>query len=134
MTLLESYSPREREKWLLTAFRAGTQEWKQASPTYRKFLKDLTQARRQEFLDYLHRETLLGDMRYPLDDPGLFYQMAYELEGMQKNYKYASTHLAFSLLLSFGIDLKLSTLHKYMKEKRLTTADWRDFLATTQVG
>jgi hypothetical protein len=25
-------------------------------------------------------------------------------------------------------------LHKYMKEKRLTTADWRDFLATTRIG
>lgn len=46
--------------------------WKELPPDYRRFLKQLIRNNRQDWLDILLGETILGELRYTIQRPELF--------------------------------------------------------------
>lgn len=84
--------------------------WSTLSLAYRRFLLRLIKSERQQFIDYIRQDTVLGELLYNLKDPDLFKKLLHLLECPTQKYKPSYTELSFSLLLGFSIPLKVKTL------------------------
>ena len=76
-------------------------------------------------MDYVRKETVLGQLLYEPVELNLLLKVFNLLEQPCKNNKSSYTELCFSLLLSFDIDLSV----KYLSDKiRYSKADSFDFV------
>jgi hypothetical protein len=121
-------SPEEQTEYYGEVFRCALLDYHTYSKRYRTFFLHLVNAHRQEFLDFLHEKTILGDLRYPLNDRELFFKIVHLLERTNPDPEATKQALAFALLLSFDYDLKISSLQQYMKTQALDTADIADWV------
>ncbi|MDR1556209.1 MAG: hypothetical protein LBS88_04155, partial [Tannerellaceae bacterium] len=120
--------PEEQREYFHRAFDCTLHGFDTYSGRFQSFFHHLVRAYSQEYLDYLHEKTLLGRLRYPLHDGDLFRKIVYLTEGSCRRAEGSGKELAFALLLSFGYDLKISTLHQYMRTERLDTVDIAELL------
>ena len=126
-------SSEERQQWLYMAFDTALHEWSELSSKYKRFLVNLIKSERQSFLDYIRQETILGELLFKPDNPVLLRKIAWLLEGGVKENKSSSWDLTFSLLLAFDLNLKLSSLHQYMRTDTFTTDDMVELLEITEI-
>jgi hypothetical protein len=98
------------------------------SERFRTFFSHLVRAHRQEYMDFLHEKTILGSLRYRLDDGELFRKIVYSLERTHLATDASRMDLLFSLILAFDYDLKISAMNQYMKTDILDSADLAELL------
>lgn len=103
------------------AYELTLHNWLAMNETYRVFLINLVQNDRQAFLDFLKKETILGQLCCPLTNVTLFIKWMNLWKESQRNYNVSNVQLSFSLLLSFDIRLKERVLSSYLATCRLDT-------------
>ncbi|GHT43418.1 hypothetical protein FACS189438_0560 [Bacteroidia bacterium] len=114
--------PTEQQSYTEQIFRDSLSQYGRLNKRLRLFCINFVKSRKQEFLDYLHNQTLLGELRYQLQNPELLYKVGYLLE-QGRNGCPATRELAFALLLPFDYHYRLSTLHRKMCSDRLDEID-----------
>jgi hypothetical protein len=112
----------EQQSYAEQIFRDCLAPYGRLNKRLRLFCSNFVKNRKQEFLDYLHNQTLLGELRYRLQNPELLYKVGYLLE-QRLNGCPATGELAFALLLAFDYHYRLSTLHRKMRSGRLDEID-----------
>lgn len=95
--------------------------WRELPPHYKCFMKQLIRNNRQDWLDFLHGETILGELRYTIQRPELFYAMMRIIELAERTQRVSVEHLAMNTLTSFKFDkkknfLKISSLGEYYQK------------------
>ena len=115
----------ERGVFCKMTYGVALSEWGSLTSVYRLFLVRLIKSERQCFVDYVRKETVLGQLLYEPVELNLLLKVFNLLEQPCKNNKSSYTELSFSLLLSFDIDLSV----KYLSDKiRYSKADSFDFV------
>ena len=122
---LTSMPAEEQQAFRRKTYAIALSEWNELNLPYRLFLVRLIKSERQEFLDYLHDETILGQFLYDMEELNLFLKVLNLLAKPCKNHKTSYTQLSFSLLLSFNMGLKIKTLSDKI---RYAKADSFDFV------
>ena len=125
---LSSLAPIEQEYYYYRAYHACLFDWQTLPGWHRTFLINLVQHNRQPFQDYLIKHSILGTLRYTLQDPAMVIKMFHLLEKKQKNHKISFNHLAFSLLCGFDFKLKISTLGDYLRDTQFTPEELLELL------
>jgi hypothetical protein len=108
--LLAGLPEEERKRHYHHAYHVAMHQWSNLPKRYQVFLFDLVKHDWQRFLDYVHQETILGVLIYPVEDAERIKKMIKLMAKNQTNQKVSYNHLAFCLLMSFGLDLQISTL------------------------
>ncbi|MDH6358180.1 hypothetical protein [Parabacteroides sp. PF5-9] len=125
---IQHLTPQEKTNYYRKAYTMAVYHWEELPGWYRTFLINLVQHDWQQFLDYLHRETILGELTYSLEEPQLFKKVFNLLEKNRKNHKVSFNHLGFCILLSFKYSLKISTLGDCIRTARFTPEELMDML------
>jgi len=107
---LKPYSSEEQDKYYQIAYRAAINEWERIPEWYREFFITLVKNDRQRFLDFLLLHTIIGSLRYTLQEPDLLVKLLHLLERKIDHTFVSFNHLSFSVLLAFQLHLKISTL------------------------
>lgn len=107
---LKSMSETEQQEYYRCAYCMALCNWMVVNDRYRDFLNNLVQNDRQAFLDYLKKETILGQLSCPLTNVALFIKWMNLWKESQINYKVSNVQFSFSLLLAFDIRLKHKVL------------------------
>jgi hypothetical protein len=108
--LLAGLPPREQERLYHHAYRVSMQQWSSLPKKYQVFFFDLVKHDWQRFLDYLRHETILGALIYPVEDADMLIRLLHLMAKNQKSHKTSYNHLAFCVLASFRLGLKISYL------------------------
>lgn len=100
--------------------------WKELPPDYRRFLKQLIRNNRQDWLDFLLGETILGELRYTIQRPELFFAMMRIIELSERTHRISIAHLSMSTLTTFNChqkkgskkthSLKINSLSEYFQK------------------
>lgn len=114
--LLAHYPPEEKINLYHDACYLTLHEWNSHPVKYKRFFVNLVKHDRQAYLDYIHQHTILGELRYPLDDPGMFKKMCHLVERKSTNHKVSYNHFAFSLLMVFDFNLKVRVLSNQISQ------------------
>lgn len=101
-------------------------DWKNLNGSYQDFLVALIKSERQQFIDYVRNDTVLGEFLYDLQDTDLFQKIMNLLEKPSKKQKISYSRLAFSLLLAFNIPLKVKVLSDKIRYARIDTDELID--------
>ncbi|MDH6306120.1 hypothetical protein M2459_002736 [Parabacteroides sp. PF5-5] len=89
---------------------------------------NLTKCNRQPFLDYLHKATVMGSLRFKVENPILLRKVIWLLEGGVRERKSSSWDLCSSLLYGMDFGLKVNSLHQYMRTDIFITDDMVELL------
>lgn len=127
-------SPIERAILIKATYGLAFAGWSDLNPMYRGFLVCLIKSERQQFIDYVRNETVLGQFFYELQDIELFLKMVNLLEQPCTNHKTAYTELSFSLLLSFNINLSVKYLSDKIRYARADSFDLTEVLEKAVIG
>lgn len=127
-------SPIERAILIKATYSLAFAGWSDLNPMYRGFLVCLIKSERQQFIDYVRNETVLGQFFYELQDIELFLKMVNLLERPCTNHKTAYTELSFSLLLSFNINLSVKYLSDKIRYARADSFDLTEVLEKAVIG
>ncbi|WP_106830647.1 hypothetical protein [Parabacteroides pacaensis] len=119
--LLSERTDEERGAYLEFAYREALSNWDGQNERYHTFFERLVVHDRQPFLNYLLNHTILGGLRYDLQEPELMQKLLHVMEQSLRDDKTSSVSLAFSYQLCFVCALKLSTLTKYIRTSRMDT-------------
>lgn len=125
---LTSMPAEERQTFRRKTYAIALSEWSELNSPYRLFLVRLIKSERQEFLDYLHDETILGQFLYDMEDLNLFLKVLGLLAKPSKNHITSYTKLSFSLLLSFNMNLKIKTLSDKIRYAKADTFDFVELM------
>lgn len=103
-------------------------EWGDLTPVYRLFLVRLIKSERQEFVEYVRNETVLGQLLYELDELNLFLKVLNLWMQPDRNHKFSYTELAFSLSFFLKTDLSIKYLSDKIRYARMDSYDFADLL------
>ncbi|MDF9830404.1 hypothetical protein M2133_001751 [Parabacteroides sp. PF5-6] len=127
-------SEQEKMLWRQEIFRLALSGWTQANKNYRHFFKSMIVAYRQQFIDYYHAQTVMGELAFPVGEPDtmiLFSKLWYEYEG----YKGAPfRQLAFNLSLSFEQHYSLKSICTLSSAQMIDPGDLLDIYARARIG
>ncbi|MDH6304364.1 hypothetical protein M2459_001097 [Parabacteroides sp. PF5-5] len=104
--LLANCTAEEKQVHYHRIYRLALSKWSSCSKRYQEFFRNFIKHDWQSCLNYIHKETVLGVLGYSLDNPIMFEKMCNLVERKSKNHPVSYNHLAFSLLLSFNLNLK----------------------------
>lgn len=95
--------------------------WKELPRDYRRFLMQLISNNRQDWLGFLHGETILGELRYTIQRPKLFFAMMRIIELSERTHRVSIEHLSMNALTNFKFknkkdSLKISSLGEYFQK------------------
>lgn len=76
--------------------------WKELPRDYRRFLMQLIRNNRQDWVDFLHGETILGELRYTIQRPKLFFAMMRIIELSERTRYLSVTSLSMNVLTVFN--------------------------------
>lgn len=107
---LAKLSKRKRPIVLRDTYLLALGYWKELPRDYRRFLKQLISNNRQDWLDFLHGETILGELRYTIQRPKLFYAMMRIIELSECLHHISIKHLSMSTLIGFNFNNKKKSL------------------------
>lgn len=131
---LSKLSAEEQEFYYMAAYHTAFCEWLRLGVRYRLFLHDLIQHDWQRSLNFLLNCTIMGTLRYPLQEHDLVIKLIALLEGKKKGYTPSYNHLAFSIQLAFPNFYKLSTFGDKLRTIRLDTDELLDLLARVKIN
>lgn len=114
---------KDRAGFVKDTFGFAFSEWRTLNVAYRKFLVALIKSERQQFVDFVRKDTVLGEFLYDLKDKELFVRMLNLLERPSKKYKTSYSRLAFSFLLGFKMDLEVKGLSDKIRYAKVETDD-----------
>lgn len=106
----------KRISLLRDTYRLTMSYWLKLPPEYQAFMKALIKNNRQAWLDFVLRETILGELRYTLQRPDLFIALMKIIELTCRTHRISIDHLAMSTLLAFSFSQKVSTLGEYFQK------------------
>ena len=112
---ISSFPTEKQQHYYTRAYQIGFSEWTTLSKKHKILLRDLTKHNLQAFLDFLCNSTVLSEHRYLLEDKEEFIQLLSLLRKKKNNVKSSYLRLAFSVLLSFDLDLKIDSFRKYLR-------------------
>lgn len=121
--IVMNLSSEERTDFMKDLFGLAFSEWRNLTVIYRKFLIALIKGERQSFIEFVRKDTILGELLYDLKDEEMFIRILNLLELPCKKHKTFYTGLAFSLLLGLNIDLKVKSLSDKIRYAKADTDD-----------
>jgi hypothetical protein len=129
----------EQARYRNLIFKATLNRYNHLSERMRAFFRVFVRKNRQQYLDYVVAETLLGELRYPATELDMLYKTVYLLEkagsglnaqkrpkAKKRRMEATTAGLAFSLSLAFQSPYALSTLHQKMRTDLLDEGDLKD--------
>lgn len=123
--LMNGMPPEKRGIFCKQTYGIALAEWRELTPAYQLFLIRLIKSERQQFVDYVRNETVIGTFLYEPEELNLFLKVINILEQSCINHKTSYTNLAFSL--SFFLKTNLTV--KYLSDKiRYAKMDSLDFV------
>ena len=103
-------------------------EWNELGPAYQQFFICLIKKERQQFVDYIREDTVLGKFLYEADDLNLLLKVLNLWMQPYENIKPSYTKISFSLLLAFNINLSIKYLSDKIRYSRLDSFDFVELL------
>ena len=103
-------------------------EWNELQPAYQLFLIRLIKKERQQFVDYIRKETLLGKFLYEIDELNLLLKVLNLWMQPHKNIKPSYTDISFSLSLTFNTNLSIKYLADKIRYSRMDSFDFAELL------
>ena len=124
----------ERSGFMKDTFGFAFSEWRNLNVAYRKFLVALIKSDRQQFVEFIRKDTVLGEFLYDLKDKELFVRILNLLERPSKKHRSSYSELAFSVLIGFSIDLKVKALSDKIRYARAETDDLFELFEETKIS
>ena len=90
---------------------------------YKTFLTDFLTRDWQRSVDYLLEHTVLGELRFDLQEPDIIQRFIGLMEGRAFGHEASFVHLAFSLRLSFTYDYGIEYFGDKLRSVILTATD-----------
>ena len=112
---LTRFSAAEQEMYYRKAYQAMLSEWAGMPEWYLTFFIQLVRNDWQRFLDFLLSDTILGQLRYSLQNATMFKKVCSLLERHTKDTPVSYNHLAFAISLCFQVRLKISTFSDQLR-------------------
>lgn len=109
--------------YLRLAYKAAFSEWDIMTVRYQVFLTRLFTRDWQRTLNFLLEYTVLGTLRFDLQQPGIILRFIAQMEKRRPDYKPSFVHLAFSLLLTLSYKGSVEYLGDKLREEWLTAED-----------
>lgn len=131
--LLAPLLEEERASYLRFSYEQALFNWDEQNLRHQTFLKRLVVHDRQSFLDYLMKHTIMGSLRYELQDPGMLQKLLNVLEGDLTDAKSSWASLIFSYQLAFDNPLKLATLAQYIKKSYPDAGEILDLFSKVKI-
>lgn len=103
-------------------------EWNKLEPAYQLFLIRLIKKERQQFVNYVRKETVLGKFLYEPDELNLLLKVLNLWMQPYQNIKPSYTEISFSLLLIFNINLSVKYLSDKIRYSRMDSFDFAELL------
>ena len=126
--LLKCMPLEERGIFCKRTFGIALSEWGGLTPVYRLFLVRLIKASRQAFLDYVRKETVLGEFLYGMEELNLFLKVLNLWMQPYKDHKSSYTEISLSLLLAFDMDVSVKYLADKIRYSQMDSFDFADLL------
>ncbi|WP_233564362.1 MULTISPECIES: hypothetical protein [Parabacteroides] len=114
---------RERAGFMKEAFGLAFSEWRSLDVVYQKFLVALIKSERQQFVEFVRKETVLGEFLYDLKNEDLFVRILNLLERPSKKHKTSYSRLAFSVLFAFNVDWEIKGLSDKIRYAKVDRDD-----------
>lgn len=121
--LLSELPPVRRLYYLRLAYKAAFGEWDIMTVRYQVFLTRLFTRDRQRTLNFLLEYTVLGTLRFDLQQPDIILRFIAQMEKRRPDYNPSLVHLAFSLLLTLSYKGSVEYLGDKLREEWLTAED-----------
>lgn len=86
----------EKAGFVKGTFGLAFSEWGNLNVAYREFLVALIKSKRQQFVEFVCKDTVLGEFLYDLKDKELFVKILNLFERPSKKHKISYSKLAFS--------------------------------------
>ncbi|MDR1937398.1 MAG: hypothetical protein LBQ73_02725, partial [Tannerellaceae bacterium] len=125
---LSGESPAERERYYRIAWHASLHQWGQCPKKYRVFLVNLIRHDWQGFLNYILDETVIGELRHPVENADLLKKAFHLLAQSHTKHRVSYNHLSFTLLLAFELRLKVSVLGDQIRTRSFYPEELLDLL------
>ena len=117
---LSDFPPEKQQYYYSKAYTNTLFKWETLSQRNKTFLVNLVNHDPDNYIKFIRDTTILGQLQYTLKNQEEFIKLLNLTEANEKNVKCSFSHLAFSLLLSFNINLKTSSLRKYLRTATFT--------------
>lgn len=125
---LERMPLEQRGIFCKQTYRIALAEWNELQPAYQLFLIRLIKKERQQFVDYIRKETLLGKFLYEIDELNLLLKVLNLWMQPHKNIKPSYTDISFSLSLTFNTNLSIKYLADKIRYSRMDSFDFTELL------
>jgi len=116
----------ERMAWTTQLFRIAFAEWKEANKAYRDFLTHWVLYHQQEFVDFFHNETVMGQLLIPVGDPELLILFFILWQNYQSGPKTSICRMLFVFSLIFELPYRLKRLRNLTSNRTIDPADLMD--------
>jgi hypothetical protein len=120
--------PEKRGIFCKQTYATAFSEWAVLTPPYRLFLIRLIKSERQQFIEYVRNETILGEFLYEPEELNLFLKVVNILEQPCINHKTSYTDLAFSLSFFLKTDLSVKYLSDKIRYAKMDSLDFVEIL------
>lgn len=124
---------KERAGFMKDIFGLAFSGWRNLNRVHRKFLIVLIKNERQQFMDFVRKDTVLGEFLYDLNDKELFVKILNLLERPSKKRRSSYSKLAFSVLLGFRVDLKIKGLSDKIRYAKAEVDDLYDLFEDVEI-
>lgn len=122
-TLLSELPPVRRLYYRQLAYRVPLYEWDYLTVDYKTLLTVFLTRDWQRSIDYLLGHTVLGELRFELQEPDIIQRFIGLMEGRAFNHEASFVHLDFSLRLSFSYDYNIEYFGDKLRKRILTATD-----------
>lgn len=119
---------KKRSGFIKDIFGLAFSEWRNLNVAYRIFFVELIKNERQQFLDFVRMDTILGEFLYDVRDEDLFIKILNLLEFPDNKQKTGCMGLSFSLLLGFNMDFQVKSLSNKIRYARVEMIDLCELL------
>ncbi|MDR0430749.1 MAG: hypothetical protein LBH58_09770 [Tannerellaceae bacterium] len=118
--LLKPFPREKQEAYYRYACFLFVNEYYNMTTWYRVFLKNLMKHDLQRLYDYLEITSGFHSLRCRIEKREALFQLFHMLMASMKNVKCSFEQISFFILLGFDINLKISTLGKYIRDCHFT--------------
>lgn len=120
--------PEERGIFCKQTYGIALAEWGDLNLQYRLFLIRLIKSERQAFIDYVRKDTVLGEFLYELGELDLFLKVLNLWMQPYNNSTSSYTEMSFSLLLALNVDLSVKYFADKIRYSRMDSFDFVELL------
>ena len=124
--------PEKRGIFCKQTYAIAFSEWTVLPLSYQLFLIRLIKSEREQFVDYIRKETILGEFLYEPEELNLFLKVINILEQPCINHKTSYTNLAFSLSFFLRTDLEVKSLSDKIRYAKMDSLDFVEILGKSK--